>query len=131
MIRLNYIKKGKLLTELQEVQKRIGKVKMERAECKEFPYCSVGVRKNCSYDDSVRMLADAIARLWDNQISEDEFTSLLQNVYRFENGFEYFDKLGKYFMNLSHDTETIQRLNKELTELERKEKELKQTLGIE
>ena len=131
MFKLNYNKQGKLVTELKEVQKRIWKAKRERSECKEFPYCSIGFRKNCSYDESVSMLADAIARLWTNTVSEDEFISLLQNIYKFENASEYFNKLGKYFIALSRDTGEIQRLNKEITELEKKEKELKKELGID
>lgn len=130
MFKLNY-KKGKLVTELKEVQKRIQKVKRERSECKEFPFCYHSVRKNTyHHDDTVDMLSDAISRLWLNKISEDEFTSLLQNVYNFENAFGYFEKLGKYFLNLSHDTKEINRLNNELAELEKKEKELKEELGI-
>lgn len=130
MFKLNY-KKGKLVTELKEVQKRIQKVRKERSECKEFPFCYHSERKNpYHHDDTVDMLSDAIARLWLNKISDDEFTSLLQKVYKFDNAFEYFNKLGKYFINLSGDIEEINRLNNELAELEKKEMELKKELGI-
>lgn len=128
---LKYSKQGKLVQELKDLQERKELVNKEISKNKCFPCCTYKVCKQYPYiDKQIGMLGDTISKLWLGKIDYCEFNSILKRLYNFDNAIGYFEELGKYFINLSGNIETIQRLNNELKELEEREKELKDKLEI-
>ena len=131
MFNLKYNKQGKLVQELKDTQERECSLKKEIAKNKCFPRCSYEIKKNpYSNTETTELLSNAIAQLWLGKVDYEKFNILLKRIYDFDNAIEYFETLGKYFINLSGNIEEIQRLNKELRELEYKEVEIKNKLGI-
>ena len=125
---LKYNKQGRLLQELKEIQEKKELVNKELSRIKIMPSPDLKVR-NC-YHKSSYDLADIIAQLWLGKIDADKFNSEINKMYKIENAINYFKDLGEYFINISENTKDFLRLDTELTELNKKECELKKELKI-
>ena len=125
---LKYNKQGRLVQELKDLQERKELVNKELARIKIMPSLDLKVR-NC-YDKNYYDLADIIAQLWFGKIDADKFNSGINKMYKIENAINYFKDLGEYFINISENTKDFLRLDTELTELNKKECELKKELKI-
>ena len=125
---LKYNKQGRLLQELKEIQEKKELVNKELSRIKIMPSPDLKVR-NC-YHESSYDLADIIAQLWLGKIDADKFNSEINKMYKIENAINYFKDLGEYFINISENTKDFLRLDTELTELNKKECELKKELKI-
>ena len=123
-----YNKQGKLVQELKDLQEKKELVNKELSRIKIMPSPDLKVR-NC-YNKSSYYLADLIAQLWLGKIDTDKFNSEINKMYKIENATNYFKDLGKYFINISENTKDFLRLDAELTELNKKECELKEKLAI-
>ena len=125
---LKYKKQGRLVQELKDLQERKELVNKEISKIKIMPNLDLKVR-NC-YNKSHYDLADIIAQLWLGKIDADKFNSEINKMYKIENATNYFMDLGEYFINISENTKDFLRLDAELTELNKKECELKKELKI-
>lgn len=125
---LKYNKQGRLVQELKDLQERKELVNKEISKIKIMPNLDLKVR-NC-YNKSHYDLADIIAQLWLGKIDADKFNSEINKMYKIENATNYFMDLGEYFINISENTKDFLRLDAELTELNKKECELKNELKI-
>ena len=126
------IHKGKQIEKLRDIQKERDNIQKELSNYRLFPMCPYKIRK-CPRSrniDILNDLSDAIVQLWLGKIDFEKFNISLQRCYNINNASEYFEDLGNYFLYLSGNVEFTKHLVDKLAELDKKERELKEKLGI-
>lgn len=121
----------KQLKELKAIQEEKKSIQKQISKNKLFPICSIEAKKYInSFDYIDKFLAQNISSLWTGRIDINIFNDILQKHYNIDNASDYFEELGNYFLNLSGNIKHINPLKDRLKELDKKEHELKEKLGI-
>lgn len=129
------IHKGRQVKELNEIQKEKEEI---RKKLNEYDYVPTYPLKMMMYpygDEAtwsmmLYALANDIAMLLYGKMSTEEFNKSLIERYRFTDTDNYFRELGNYFINISEYNKTRKPLEERLSVLYKREKKLKEKLGI-
>lgn len=128
----DFIYKHKI-NELKKIQQRQHELYKERKKYEDFPYPTMKKYTMLKNFERVEIenLAEQFTCLLTGIISFEQFQQQLVSYCPIINKKEYFEALGKFFIQLSGNMEALDRIKKELSDLYVEETKIKEQLGIE